>query len=285
MLGNWIQQTTTTTGTGNLTLSTVTNYPAFSSQFASGQRFQYQILDDTTGAPIESGIGYLSGGALVRERIECTMVSGTFDNTSPSAVTLAAGTKRVICAASMASVSGTAAGIFAPSGGFSGHGDTSMVLGSGGTYTLSPSRAFVFSYACQSSQEIDAVVCRVTVAGSGGSLIRGAVYSISSAGLPDVQLAQSGTLAGDTTGQKILTFTPFRPPQRFFIAFISTGSPGLFAAPSGSSVAPLGFLSDMSPLAMIAKDGVGTTFPSVWTPPDSQTVIYDWRPVTAIRCV
>lgn len=282
MLANWIRQTTTTTGTGDLTLSTVSGYPAFSDNFASGERFQYQILDDSTGAPIESGVGYLSAGALVRERIECTMVSGTFDRSTPSAVSLASGTKRVICAPSAASVMGQAAGTYA--GSSKGYGGGGIVFGSGGGYGLSGGTAAAMPFTAQSAEELDAVLCRVTSAGGAGTLLRGAIYSVGEDGLPDVQLALSGTTAADSTGVKALTFTAFRPPQRFFVAVISDGGPTLYATPSGTNDLPLGFNSSLEPYGIVTKAGSGTTFPASWASP-SLDVVFAWRPILGVRCV
>src|SRR4051812_15492834 len=102
-LGNWIRQTTTTTGTGNLTLSTASGWAPFSSQFSTGadgvgDNFYYVVLDDSTGAPYEAGIGRMSDATtLVRVRILASMPSGTY-SAANSAMTLAAGTKRVVCA-------------------------------------------------------------------------------------------------------------------------------------------------------------------------------------------
>lgn len=100
-LGNWIRATSTTTGTGNLTLSSVSGYVAPSTAFATGERFRYVLLADSDGKPIEAGIGYLSSGALVREFVDLTYSSGTYtESTSTaglSAVSLSV-TVRVICA-------------------------------------------------------------------------------------------------------------------------------------------------------------------------------------------
>ena len=103
MHGNWIRATSTTTGTGSLTLSAASGYPAPSSQFAQGERFSYALVADADGKPIEGGIGYLDGsGALVRECPTATYNSGTLTYTdatsnaglSPISLT---GTTRVIC--------------------------------------------------------------------------------------------------------------------------------------------------------------------------------------------
>lgn len=285
MFGNWIVQTTTTTGAGNLTLSAVSGYAAFSGQFADGQRLQYQILDDATGLPIESGVGYLSSGALVRERIECTLVSGTFDNSTPSAVDLPSGTKRVICAPSASSVMGAAApGTFSPSGGFKGYGDCVMSQGTGGNFTLIDQRAIAVPFWAVSVQKINAVVVRVTAAGAAGSLIRGAIYSAGSDGLPGVKLAESGTADGTTTGQKFLSFTAFRPPQRFFAAVISTNAPSVYGGDNGVATSPLGFTSSQEAIGYLFKAGSGADFPADWSSP-SQDVYYARKPVIAVRCV
>jgi hypothetical protein len=285
MFGNWIRQTTTTTGTGPLTLSPVSGYPTFADEFAAGERFQYQVLDDATAAPIESGMGYLSGGALVRERIECTMVSGTFDNTTPAAVSLAAGTKRVICAVSAASTQSVAAGAFGTSSAVKGYGDGNLIFGSGGGYVTAGGRGFAMPFSAQAANEIDAVLVRVTTAGPGGTLMRGAIYSIGADGLPDVQLALSGTEDGATTGLKSLTFTAFRPPQRFFVAVITSSSLTVYGTPSGVNGGHLGFFNtNLETVGIVSKDGSGTTFPSSWASPFTD-VVFAWRPVLGVRCV
>lgn len=99
-LANWVRATSATTGTGNLTLSAVTGYVTPASAFGNGVRFRYVLLDDSDGTPRESGIGYLSSGALVRELVQATYSGGTYteatSNSSMSATSLS-GTTRVIC--------------------------------------------------------------------------------------------------------------------------------------------------------------------------------------------
>lgn len=92
MFANRVKETTTTTGTGNLTLAgAATNFETFNSAFGLNRRFSYFIIDATNNV-WESGIGYLSGTTtLVRETV--------LDNSSntTTALTLSAGTKDVIC--------------------------------------------------------------------------------------------------------------------------------------------------------------------------------------------
>lgn len=102
-LGNWIRQTTTTTGTGDLTLASVSGFPTFASQFTQGADgvgtiFYYAILDDTTGAPLEAGWGRMSDSTtLVRVRVLASYSGGTYSEAN-TAISLPSGTKRVICA-------------------------------------------------------------------------------------------------------------------------------------------------------------------------------------------
>lgn len=104
MLGRWIKQLTTTTGTGNLTISEVTGYPTFVDLFPVNRAFYYTVTD-VNGLPIEDGVGHLSGSTtLVRDMILATYVSGTYDDTAPTAASLAAGDKYVIQSVSQAAV-------------------------------------------------------------------------------------------------------------------------------------------------------------------------------------
>jgi len=94
MLANRVKETSTTTGTGNLTLAgAATNFQTFNNAFGTDQYFYYWIIDDTNNI-WESGIGYLSASTtLVRTKV--------LDNSSgtTSALSLSAGTKDVFCAA------------------------------------------------------------------------------------------------------------------------------------------------------------------------------------------
>lgn len=96
MLGNWVKQTTTTAGAGDLTLAAVTGFPTANAVFG-GRRLFYTVLN-ADGLPLEAGEGYLSSAAvLVRD-----LVLNTFDGSALSGANapfdLPAGTKQVMCA-------------------------------------------------------------------------------------------------------------------------------------------------------------------------------------------
>lgn len=265
MLGNWIRQTTTTTGTGNLTLATVSGYAAFSDYFASSERFKYAILDDSTGAPIEAGIGYLSAGALVREVIETTMVSGTLDRSNPSAVSLSAGTKRVICTSTQGTTRAAPPGVWSAT--HKGYGGLHTV-GGASTISLVADRAYAVPFEAAVDSEIDAVIFRQTTAGAAGKLYKVAIFSVGADGLPGVNLAESSTIAADgSNGVKSGTFTRFRPPPRFFACILSDGAPAVQAYGTTLANHAMGFDASLIPHGYIYHVGATSlTFPSPWTP-------------------
>lgn len=86
-----VKETTTTTGTGNISLlGAATQFEAFSANFDIGQRLDYAIVGQT-GTEWETGRGYLSASStLVREVV--------FESSNADAlVSFSAGTKDVFC--------------------------------------------------------------------------------------------------------------------------------------------------------------------------------------------
>ena len=89
-----IRETTTSTGTGNLTLSAYAgNYLRFSDVYLENTRFPYAIIDSTV---YETGIGYLNGSnELVRETVlSSTSFVNTLGTVVYSAVSFPAGTTK-----------------------------------------------------------------------------------------------------------------------------------------------------------------------------------------------
>jgi hypothetical protein len=87
-----VKDTTTTTGTGNLTLSGTapTGFQSFNTAFGTGTYFYY-VISSSSGSEWEVGRGVLTASTtLVRDKI---LASSNSDN----AVSLSAGTKDVYC--------------------------------------------------------------------------------------------------------------------------------------------------------------------------------------------
>jgi hypothetical protein len=87
-----VKDTTTTTGTGNLTLSgsAPTGFQTFNTAFGTNTRFYYAV-SSSGGSEWEVGVGYLSASTtLVRDKINAS-------SNSNAAVNFSAGTKDVYC--------------------------------------------------------------------------------------------------------------------------------------------------------------------------------------------
>jgi hypothetical protein len=242
MLGNWVRETTTTTGTGDLTLSSVSGYPTFNNVFSTSRYFAYAILNDSDGTPIECGIGYLSASTtLVRSKITATYSSGTFDDTSPSAISLSSGTKRVICA-------GNADAILTPAKNVnrnssistnkyvsSQHVITSNASSTG--FTPVVNTLYLLPFWLCTSIEVDALCVRVGT-GAATKSVRMGIYDIDSTGHASKLLAETGSLSAATSSTEAVgTFTAIRlQPGWYYVAIVSDGTPALGRMTSGGTL-------------------------------------------------
>ena len=108
---NLVKAASSTTGTGTLTLSSVVGWAPFS-VYSVGDVVPYAIYN---GDNKEVGLGTVGAGStLARTTVLATLVSGSYDDTSPAAITLA-GTSTVHSGplAEMFSDGGAQSGLFA----------------------------------------------------------------------------------------------------------------------------------------------------------------------------
>lgn len=236
---NWARGTTTTTGTGDLTLSSVSGYPTINDVVGQGQRFCYAILDDSTGAPLEAGIGYLSASTtMVREKVTETYSSSTYDNTSPATLSLASGTKRVI-------VTGLTRSVMSPlpylgsGAGYKAVSNAALIgaVGSGSYNDQDTSgRLNIFPWIHEYGGEIDAFMINCTTAGGGGTILRMGLYRVGSDGNPAGLIVESGSISVSSTGVKTSTFTAFvLPPGHYWLALLSTATTALYVGTTGTA--------------------------------------------------
>jgi len=99
MNANWIEESSTTTGTGAITLAgAITGRVAFTDSFPDAAVVRYII--EASNGDFESGIGTFtaSGTTLSRDTILETWIelTGTLDNSNPAALTLPAGTHAIV---------------------------------------------------------------------------------------------------------------------------------------------------------------------------------------------
>lgn len=97
MLGNWISETTATTGTGTISLggASAADKLPFSSQVRSGEMVPYFVID---GNNAEEGIGTYTTGSLARTLVLSTKTGSTYADRPTLGISLS-GTATVIMAA------------------------------------------------------------------------------------------------------------------------------------------------------------------------------------------
>ena len=94
MLPNWTKSATTTTGTGTLSLTAMTNFPLPSKSKVVGEYVGYSIV--TSDNKYESGIGKIAASdTLERTKALSTYDGSTYDSASGTKLSLASGTHTV----------------------------------------------------------------------------------------------------------------------------------------------------------------------------------------------
>lgn len=237
MLANGIRQTTTTTGTGNLTLSVSGSYVPFSAKFASGTNgdpFFYAIIRASDGVGMEWGIGHLSDAAtLVRDKILATWDGSTYNDQTPTAANLAAGTYNVEC------VDMSAARPIAPvSTDATASGTYRYVMP--GQYAGNPAQSigaaantlWMVPYRLDVAATVAGISVKVNTASTSGTLkkLRAALYRMDNAGHPGTVIAEAATSIDiGTTGLKNLLFASsvHLDPGWYFVAICTDGTPSL----------------------------------------------------------
>lgn len=201
MLANWAKCTTTTSGTGDVTLSTVSGFPSFSDVFTVGQIVSYSILN-SNGEPVEEGIGcYSAVDTLTRTYVCGTYTGGVYDNTAPSAISLS-GTYTVIAsnvrsmAPTLPQINTSAAARYFASPSHQSSSSSKSILA--GDLIAVP---LLFSAA----RPVDAFAIEVTTLGA-SAVARCGLYSVGANGLPAKLLIESADIDCSTTGVKVSTF-------------------------------------------------------------------------------
>lgn len=239
MLATGVKQTTTTTGTGALTLDSVAGYPAISDAFGLNIPFSYTLLD-SSGLFLEAGVGYLSSSTvMVRARISATMSGGVYANAAPTALNLS-GTTTVIITPHAATLESPLPTVDSQTAGINkmvttAHRNTTTT----GAALVALRLTYVpFLFRCAS--QVVSLNINVSTAGAAGKVARLGIYACNEKGYPGALLASTSDFLVDTTGIKINTLSsPLSvSPGWFFTAIISDGSPTITMHAPGSS--PIG---------------------------------------------
>jgi hypothetical protein len=243
MLGNGAKETTTTSGTGTVTLSAVTGSPRFADVFSTGVIVPYAIND---GNNWEWGYGTVSASnTLARSVILATYVSGTFSRSAPSAITLSGGSSSVYCALLQESVQENMPALSSAAGVKGIHGGPIGVAVSG-TIAITANRLYIVPISLQGY----AGVCTgfrlwVNSAGAASTTIRLGLYQIGTDGYPGKLLVSTSTQAVDATGyfSVAASANTWISSGNYFLGIVSDGAPTIAANGAAASINSLGINS------------------------------------------
>jgi len=222
MLANWVKQSTSTTGTGTIALgSAEAGRIAVGDAFADGDTVRYVIED---GNNREEGMGVYSssGPTLTRAVVIETLVSGTYDRTSPAAINLS-GSATVSCAATANSFLPLMP--VTPSPVADIHIDA-FVAGTNLSYDATANRLAYTSFTLLHRLEgvIRFGVPRMTAVGTAAKFRLG-IYTMGSDGRPDQLIAQTGDITPTAAYSVSATVASFDlEPGTYFIAYIDDGA-------------------------------------------------------------
>jgi hypothetical protein len=242
MHASWAKAQTTTTGTGNLTLSALPGFPT-PFQAMGSLPFSYVLLN-SSNQPVEGGIATMSSSTvMVRSRVLRTWDGTTLTkNGSASAVSLT-GTTQVICTpldatseALMPTVDSTA-GV----GRYVTSAHRTVVTASASPTSLT---TYYQAFLLRAGGIVSGFACNVTTAAASGGQALIGLYNLTPNGSVGSLItgAVTASFAVDTTGFKAQSATTpqFVPPGMYIVAFVYSGSALVVAGHNSAASALIG---------------------------------------------
>jgi len=224
MLASWVKQATATTGTGVITLGAVADGRiAFDTAFNDGDLVRYSI-EDGNNREIGVGIYNSSGTTITRADVRETLVSGTYNNIAPTAISLSGSATVVIS---------DDAGAFLPNvafrAGLNNGGKRRDAFGPGKVNTPGASIAdtlYMMPFFVPVQMEIESLgIYSVVTAGGGGAVARLGIYKQYTNGYPgDLICEGNGTIDVSTTGYNksiSLASNVVLKPGMYYIAILA----------------------------------------------------------------
>lgn len=216
-----IKETSTTTGTGNLTTASVTNFRTGDGALGANVRYPYYIEHESDGS-WESGVGYKSDATtFVRERV--TISSGG----RGVSVSFAAGTKTIFCEFNEHNVAPAWPGI---RGTNKDIGPANVNGNRVSAMTATVDRLYYFPFELRIGTTITHLCVSVDTAVA-ASKARLGWYRMGLDGNPDNLLLESADVDTTTVGDKIMAVTnTFMPPGWYFAACAANAAVGYLAS-------------------------------------------------------
>lgn len=216
MFANRVKETTTTTGTGDLTLAGAeSGFQSVNSAFGTSVWFGYWAVG---GTEWECGYGHLSASTtLVRDKITDNSSDGV------TALNFSAGTKTVFCAP-MESFS-TLCLPFPYNGDSNNSVGPLNWIGPGSATAVVANRLYLLPYLHMFGGSVVSFKNYVTTAAASSKARAGLYRWNPLTGAPDTLIQESTDIDTTTTGMKTTTFTSLRvPPGWYWMSFLCSGA-------------------------------------------------------------
>lgn len=260
---NGVYETTTTGGTGTVTLSAVTGRPRFADA-GVGALVPYAIKDGTNW---EWGIGKVgASNTLARTKITATLVAGTYDNTSPTAITLS-GSAADVYLAPISGAHPVSLRRLATDNGRKGLYSPHIATAPSGTLALAADRLYLFPFRLDDDFALNGAFIDMNTAGAASTKARIGIYRMDENGQPVEVLAETGDI--DTSVAAAVLSGAWSdlnlPPDWYFIGLVCSGTPTIVAYPSSAAVqqTPLGI--DGAAGSVLPIIGYYKTISAGWT--------------------
>jgi len=231
MQANFVKETVSAGGVGALTLSgKVVSFIDFNAAVGVDKYFNYLIED---GNDREVGIGHITTSTnFVRDTVIETLVSGTLDRTSPSAINVTTAAEVGIAATAEGK------GMHRPGaflGSFAGMGTGSLSNDTDSSETVILDYLYMLPFRWDSSQQIDSIAMTVDTAVALGEA-HFAMYEIEADGGPGnrlINFTETTTIDCSTTGLKSQAADApyYLPAGDYYLGFVVNSSTIRFKAP------------------------------------------------------
>lgn len=219
MFANRVKETTTTEGTGNLTLlGAEANHATINAKFGLNRRFNYWVVHGTTA--FEVGVGYLSASnTLVRETVKDNSLGTT------ALINFTSGTKTVRVSPSASMLIPALPTIRNPSGLGKLMLPFNVGVSEGNSVTLTADRLYLKPIMYVQGGLVSALKTYV-VTGAAGTKARMGLYELAADGAPGRLIVQSNDISTVSSGMQSASAIANAPvmPGWYYLAIIASGA-------------------------------------------------------------
>lgn len=258
---NGVYETTTTSGTGDLTLAAVAGRPRFD-DVGVGEVVPYAMKDGNNWEWAMGTVG--ASNTLVRSTILATYVSGVYDNTSPTAITLSGSQADVYLSPLSDAISPTLPVV---SGAFGRKGILSSAWSTypSGSIGVTANRLYLIPFKVDALCDVNGFYIDMATAGAASTIARLGLYRIKADGQPGDLIIETGDIDTSVTALVLspaVNQTRIKPGW-YYVGLVCSGTPVFTGYPAAAYCqSPLGLTSnagDFQPIQFVYKTIAGWT--------------------------